>query len=472
VAIDGKAAGAVLRASTALIEALTRAAFERFLKLLGDGVDVPQAIAQAQAGFSGAFAEALAASFSRMLVRAVGTADVRAMPVAGVPLSRRLYSHAQQTSAEVEALVREYAAGVSQARDLALRLYDGYNPTDGIRRPLEGSARADLPKALRSLTTDPQTRASLTQLVEDGQKQAARMKSRALRAAYSEAFTAWVDDKGADALKRKLDNAMREKNRYFAERIARTELSRAYQAQVAQEFMADASIEVLQVRMSPTHPMTDICDMHARANLFGLGPGCYPKAKAPRPPYHPHCFCKLVSRPDLGLADAVEAERQTEAEFLRSLPKYEAAKVVGSKARLAEVQAGASVRSVVDRAKDTAYRTTLVGEGKGHALLENAAVSNAYEEAKKPGGRHSEWMRQQQTLGENQLRSAARSIQRQVALHEGWIADPASKVHDWQSLDPRYKRGLLAKWAQDARRQREQIDIVRGVLREKGFTSG
>lgn len=61
---------------------------------------------------------------------------------------------------------------------------------------------------------------------------------------------------------------------------------------------------------------------------------------------------------------------------------------------------------------------------------------------------------------------------KQVRLHEGWIAAPESKVHDWTSRDSRYQEGLLKKWQQDQKRQREQIDIVRGVLREKESENG
>jgi len=44
--------------------------------------------------------------------------------------------------------------------------------------------------------------------------------------------------------------------------------------------MTDPSITVVQVLTAPMHPMDDICDVHAGANLYGLGKGCYPKGKA------------------------------------------------------------------------------------------------------------------------------------------------------------------------------------------------
>ena len=98
-------------------------------------------------------------------------------------------------------------------------------------------------------------------------------------------------------------------------------------------------------------------------------------------------------------------------------------------------------------------------------------MADAYEIAK-AGGRHGQWLAEQRALGVRQLESAARSIEKQLGFHEGWIADPSSKVHDWVLRDARYREGLLRKWQQDIDRQREQIAIVRGVLREKGNEDG
>lgn len=290
-ALNARAAQAQ-QAATATAQALAVAQFNRVWQMLVDDpqLDVQDAVAAVQVEFDGRFVELMAEAFSALLLRSVGTAQVRAMRVGDITLSQHLYRHRRRVQAEVTALVREHAKGVQQAQALAMRLYDGYNPADGIRRPLEGAARARLPKALRTLTADPAARASLQRVVESGQAQAARLKTRGLRAAYEEAFEAWRAGAGQDALRRKLEVALREKNRMYAERIARTELARAHQAEVAEVFMRDASIEVVQVRLNPRHPIADVCDLHARADLYGLGPGCYPKAKAPRPPFHPHCL--------------------------------------------------------------------------------------------------------------------------------------------------------------------------------------
>ena len=91
--------------------------------------------------------------------------------------------------------------------------------------------------------------------------------------------------------------------------------------------------------------------MHARANLFGLGPGCYPKARTPRPPYHSFCWCRVRSRLDLEAVGAREVPGG-EVAYLRSLSPDEAGRVMGSKARAARVMDGASVEAVTNAGKD------------------------------------------------------------------------------------------------------------------------
>lgn len=287
---------------------------------------------------------------------------VLTMPVGNITLAKHLYKYSTRVQKEVAAIVRQHAQGLHNARQLALRLYDGYNPQDGIQRPLEGTARAYLPKALRELTANPGPRQSLQQLLEQMQAQAGRLKSEALKAGYMEALDAWAKGAGKEVLAKRLWVAQREKTRYMADRIAQTELARAYTDRVAYGIMQDDEIEVVQVRLNPRHPLPDICDLHARANLWGLGQGIYPKARAPKPPFHPHCWCRLVTRPDLTLAQAKEREDGAR-EFLKSLPPAEAARVLGNRERLDMVLGGADWEAVTQASIRPEYRLQRVGDG-------------------------------------------------------------------------------------------------------------
>jgi glutamate synthase domain-containing protein 3 len=93
---------------------------------------------------------------------------------------------------------------------------------------------------------------------------------------------------------------------------------------------------------------------------------------------------------------------------------------------------------------------------------------SAYKTAR-AGGRHRAWYHQQLTLGQRQLQKAARSLRQQIQQHRAWIQSPQTKVSDWEHRDGRYREGLLKKWQMDIHRQSEQLDIVLGVLQERGY---
>lgn len=100
-------------------------------------------------------------------------------------------------------------------------------------------------------------------------------------------------------------------------RVFRTELNRAHgeaYAAGADEVPGFAGFKFL---LSPGHPRPDICDMHASANLYGLGAGVYPdRARLPWPA-HPN----TLSYFDMVFVDEIsDADRQqieTRADWLR-----------------------------------------------------------------------------------------------------------------------------------------------------------
>lgn len=343
-----------------------------------------QKVKTIQQGFNSAFVDLMTARLNNV-PNSGNVWDVRMvkdMKVGDVSLSQRLYTNAQQTSQHVAALVKEHAQGQMQARDMAIRLYDGYNPKDGIVRPLEGAAaRAKLPKALKQLTANPVDRAALQKVFEQGQNYARALKTEPLKAAYLQALTTWEKDKGAASLERALEIAHKEKTRYMANRIAQTELARAHQHALADTLMADETISVVQVQMSASHPIFDVCNLHANADLWGLGPGCYPKEKAPKPTYHPFCRCRIRSRPSLQAAMARETPGG-EAAYLRSLPIGQAAKIAGSRTRLEQILNGAKFDDVVNAGRDSLYRLERMGDvvDSKHSKLPLPAFHGAMKE--------------------------------------------------------------------------------------------
>lgn len=92
-------------------------------------------------------------------------------------------------------------------------------------------------------------------------------------------------------------------------------------------------------------------------------------------------------------------------------------------------------------------------------------MSNAYEAAK-AGGPHHGWMEKQRKLPTAKLLKSIRSLERQIAQHQQWIDDPYSKI-PVDTLIDEANYYVTTKWPGDIARQRQQIDIIRGVLHER-----
>jgi hypothetical protein len=68
------------------------------------------------------------------------------------------------------------------------------------------------------------------------------------------------------------------------------------------------------------------------------------------------------------------------------------------------------------------------------------------------------------TPGRIKSESAIASLEKQIAKHQSRIANPESKIPNFKSLDPRQQAALINnKWPSDIARQREQLDILRGL---------
>lgn len=345
------------------IEKLTAEAFAELMRRIRAGEDPQSAIQAIMQTWEPAYRERLAEAFSATLARFVGPDELRDYPIGEMALSPRLYAHAATTTAVVRDIVQRHAAGFQDARQLTLQLFEGY----GFRKdePLKISPKnPKLPKYLRrEILTDPDLAGQLARHFT--KVQAATLKTPALRAAYLEAIDAMEKGRGSKALERKLEVAYQERMRYHANRIAQTELHRAWMDKQAEELMADDTVEVVQFKMSGTHPRTDICDLFAKQDAYGLGPGLYPKEHAPRPPLHPFCRCGLISK---RLISAKGAQFKPEAHrvYLRQVMAEEgvskAAQAVGSRAKLQAVLRGAEPLTVVNAGRPAAYHLRMLSD--------------------------------------------------------------------------------------------------------------
>lgn len=344
----------------ARVNRLAGEAYQEFLRLIDQGVTPQVAIARVQATFDAGYYAALAAAFSEILARPWTVAEVKAYRVGAIPLSGMLYNNWRRVSAHVASIVRDHVKGLQQARELALELYEGYNFRPPGTEPLQIADKLrQLPLPLRLIARDPRVRQAI--MVKARRAASSSLRSQALKSAYLQAFDAAIAGATRSRLRQMLDVAMHEKVRYFANRIAQTELARTHADRVAHEFMADTQLEVVQWRLSASHPVDDICDVLANVDRFGLGPGCYPKQLAPKPPAHPFCRCHLRSRPDLRAADARENPGAERAMLARH-SEPAAARMVGSRERLRMVKGGASVVDAWNLGGKNEYAIRTLGE--------------------------------------------------------------------------------------------------------------
>lgn len=75
-------------------------------------------------------------------------------------------------------------------------------------------------------------------------------------------------------------------------RVFRTEINRSHINAYQQTAFKHPDVIGTRFLLSPMHPETDICDMHSKANLYGLGAGVYPKDKNPCPA-HPNTLSSI-----------------------------------------------------------------------------------------------------------------------------------------------------------------------------------
>lgn len=156
--------------------------------------------------------------------------------------------------------------------------------------------------------------------------------NKALQAAYNELLEA-VQKGNEKAIEKAVEVAVNEKSRYVAERITRTEMARAWADGFIAKMKTDADIVAVKFKLSSRHPVFDICDMYAKADMYGLGAGIYPKDKLPPLPVHPHCLCRYVEviEGEVDMQQQRDQVREAGDKWLNSLPESHRAQVLGRK---------------------------------------------------------------------------------------------------------------------------------------------
>lgn len=259
-------------------------------------------------------------------------------------LSERLHgASAEMRQAIVDSVttsMRLNKGWLSTARDL----YDGYN-AGHITNQAELSKYLDDVAKLgrRVLANDPEALKKYQAKVRQAIRLVDRLSqfdapTKALKTAYGDLLkeTTLASEK---AFAKAIKLAVEEKSRYIADRIARTEISRAWGVAVLNKYRADPDIIGFKWTLGARHRIFDICDFHAEIDSYGLGKGIYPKDVFPVRPAHPHCMCGITPifagqlNPDEGAESkqlqAAAFDEDKARQYLGSLPDYERTQLLG-----------------------------------------------------------------------------------------------------------------------------------------------
>jgi len=333
-----------------MIQQRAEEAFQLMMRRIAEGEPPRTVIDEITASFEAAYYIELSKAFSQMLIQNFSVDDVRSLQIGRIELSKHLYKFQRMVNANVLRIITDHIKGFTQARDLAMQIYDGY--ASGVDLL---NVKAHLPKYLREALMDPAISQGFAQIV--GRIKATNLKTPALKAAYLQAIDALENGVGRARLEKLTRIAWYQRNRYFSNRIAQTELSRAFNNKIAQDLLDDNQLDWVQIRMSVTHPRTDICDYHSKLNMYGQGEGVYPKRKAPKPPFHPHCRCKIIPRYDIDAEASTKPDLTAPWSLMKDFSEYDQRLIAGSASRLERFKNGETMDSIYSTDTNEMYRT-------------------------------------------------------------------------------------------------------------------
>lgn len=247
----------------------------------------------------------------------------------GMKLSEKLHGASQSMRNNIIDTLQEQMRKNRAWTDAARALYEGYEANSDILR------KQDIPEYLKTVlrATGGDKKAvraeqkAIDNIVRMGKRGA---PNKALKTAYTELLLR-VQDGTEKQIVKACRVAMEEKARYVAERIARTEMARAWADGFWAQVQADNDVVAVQFKLSTRHPFFDICDMFAKADMFGLGAGVFPKNKIPAIPVHPHCLCRYTElyEGELDMSKQHEQVKKAGDKWLSSLPEVRRMQVLG-----------------------------------------------------------------------------------------------------------------------------------------------
>ena len=273
-------------------------------------------------------------------------------------------------SQTIEAAVKKGGSVMAMAKEI----FDGYGKAGYLEEQ-------DLPQFLdelvglgRACKEDRHFKIAL----REAERSASKLTTKGLQAAYNGILKA-VEAGNRDRVAKAIYVAVQEKTRYFAERIARTEKARAYADGMMYKYAVDSDCVAFKWKLSTRHPCDDVCDLYAKADLWGMGEGIFPKDKVPTLPVHPNCMCRLIpvyaGSKRLKGETPVDRTREGGAEYIKSLPEIARKSLLGGNGG-ESVMKGADWRHYARGYSDKKMQSRVASNGFARDIT-NEVLANA-----------------------------------------------------------------------------------------------
>lgn len=247
----------------------------------------------------------------------------------GMRLSEKLHNGGEAMLKAIQDTVQAQIRKNATATQIARELYDGYNSGKAVTQQHD---MAQYMRKIEMLQGESRDSNSLLRQAERNINRLGRngAPNQALKAAYNKLLKA-VEDGNEKALKNATKVAIEEKSRYIADRIARTEMARAYADGFFSKHQDNPNVVAYQFKLSTRHPAFDVCNMYADGNMFNLGVGVYPKDQVPLVPIHPHCLCKYkaIYKSQIDISKQKDRRNSEMVHWVNKLPEIQAKSVLG-----------------------------------------------------------------------------------------------------------------------------------------------
>ena len=255
----------------------------------------------------------------------------REIAVTPVLLSEMLYKNAKDVSALVTKILIDAIRAKATVRETAKKLYEGYGFKDEeVLKVIE-----ELPKYIKDELMRPKNQKAIMKKIE-------KLKTKPLKIAYKEIFRK-LEEMEYEAIDKAMKAALYEKSRFYAVRIAETEIHRARMSARALDYLNDNEVEFVKYELSSSHPKTDICDFYAELDL-GWGRGVYPKKEMRALPLHP--FCRCVYAPYYPKKGKRVSWREAVEKTMSKFSEKEQREILGSKDKLIRFKNGEDIESI------------------------------------------------------------------------------------------------------------------------------